>query len=161
MKKPKTFAADAAVIDKTLGNSFPLGATVSHGGVNISVFSKNAEAVELLLFDHAEDSGPSHTIRLDPRTNRTCHYWHVFVPDIGPGQIYAYRVHGLHEAERGMRFDPSKVFWTLTGGQLSFLKSTAAAWRAQRGGRETERGQVGETRSSINTVLSLLPAGRI
>src|SRR5574340_143044 len=84
------------------GNSFPLGATVSHGGVNFSVFSKNADSVELLLFERAEDSGASRTILLDSRKNRTYHYWHVFVPDIVPGQIYAYRVHGPHEPERGM-----------------------------------------------------------
>jgi isoamylase len=59
MKKPKTVGADATVIDGTRGNSFPLGATVTHGGINFSVYSKNAEAVELLLFEHAEDSGPS------------------------------------------------------------------------------------------------------
>jgi glycogen operon protein len=63
--------------------------------------------MELLPFD-AEDA-PSRSILLDPRKNRTYHYWHVFVPDIGPGQIYAYRVHGPSEPERGMRFDSSKV----------------------------------------------------
>ncbi len=109
MKKLKTVGADATVIDGTRGNSFPLGATVAHGGVNFSVYSKNAEAVELLLFEHAEDSGPSRTMLLDPRKNRTYHYWHVFVPYIGPGQIYAYRVHGPNEPERGMRFDAGKV----------------------------------------------------
>ena len=54
MAKPETFAADTAVIDGTRGNISHLGATVAHGGVNFSVYSKNAEAVELLLFDHAE-----------------------------------------------------------------------------------------------------------
>src|SRR5512135_1900603 len=109
MKKPKTVGADATVIDGTRGNSFPLGATVVHGGVNFSVYSKNAEAVELLLFEQAEDSAPSRTMLLDPWKNRTYHYWHVFVPYIGPGQIYAYRVHGPNEPERGMRFDAGKV----------------------------------------------------
>ncbi len=97
------------VIDGTRGSSSPLGATVMQGGVNFSVFSKNAEAVELLLFEHAAEAAPFRTIMLDPRKNRTYHYWHVFVPDIGPGQIYGYRVHGPNEPERGMRFDPSKV----------------------------------------------------
>lgn len=106
---PVTFTTGNAVIDRTRGNSFPLGATVLQGGVNFSVFSKSATFVELLLFDHAEDPGPSRTILLDPRKNRTYHYWHVFVPDVGPGQIYGYRVHGPYEPARGMRFDPGKV----------------------------------------------------
>ncbi len=95
--------------DSTQGKSFPLGATVEHGGVNFSIYSRNADAVELLLFDHAEHAAPSRTIRLDPRQNRTYYYWHAFVPDVKPGQVYGYRVHGPCEPERGMRFDPEKV----------------------------------------------------
>jgi glycogen operon protein len=95
--------------DSSQGKSFPLGATVEHGGVNFSIYSRNADAVELLLFDHAEHAAPSRTIRLDPRQNRTYYYWHAFVPDVKPGQVYGYRVHGPCEPERGMRFDPEKV----------------------------------------------------
>jgi len=95
--------------DSTQGKSFPLGATVEHGGVNFSIYSKNADAVELLLFDHSEDAVPSRTICLDPRRNRTYYYWHAFVPHTGPGQIYGYRVNGPCEPERGMCFDPGKV----------------------------------------------------
>jgi glycogen operon protein len=95
--------------DSTQGKSFPLGATVEYGGVNFSIYSRNADAVELLLFDHAEHAAPSRTIRLDPRRNRTYYYWHAFVPDVKPGQVYGYRVHGPCEPERGMRFDPEKV----------------------------------------------------
>ena len=97
------------MIDGKPGSSFPLGATVEAGGVNFSVFSKNADAVELLFFDHAESPLPFRTILLDPRKNRTYHYWHIHVPDIGPCQIYAYRVHGPCEPERGLCFDPGKV----------------------------------------------------
>ena len=96
-------------IDRMIGNSFPLGATVQQGGVNFSVFSKNADAVELLLFEHLEDAAPVRTIVLDPKKNKTYHYWHVFVPNIGQGQIYGYRVFGAYQPERGMRFDPGKV----------------------------------------------------
>jgi len=109
MNKPETFVKDASVINRTRGSSFPLGATVADGGVNFSVFSKNADAVELLLFENAGDARPSRSIMLDPRKNRTYHYWHVHVPDIGQGQIYGYRVHGPQEPWRGMRFDPQKV----------------------------------------------------
>jgi glycogen operon protein len=96
--------------DERPGRSFPLGATPYPDGVNFCVFSKNSEYLELLLFDAAEDPRPSRVIRLDPtRHHRSFHYWHVFVPGIGPGQIYGFRAHGPYEPERGMRFDATKV----------------------------------------------------
>jgi isoamylase len=91
------------------GRSSPLGATPYVEGINFSVFSRNATGVELLLFDHEEDARPGRVIRIDPLTNRTYHYWHVFVPDVGAGQIYGYRVEGPHDPAKGMRFDPAKV----------------------------------------------------
>ena len=74
------------------GRSFPLGATPRAGGVDLSVYAKHATAVELLLFDRADEARPARTIELDPRAHRTYHYWHAFVPDSGPWQPYAYRV---------------------------------------------------------------------
>ncbi|MGB7442245.1 MAG: glycogen debranching protein GlgX [Coleofasciculaceae cyanobacterium] len=91
------------------GQSFPLGATVGPWGVNFCVFSKNATAMELLLFDSPDASQPSCVIQLDPYENKTFYYWHVFVPSIGAGQIYAYRVDGPFAPEMGHRFDGSKV----------------------------------------------------
>jgi len=94
--------------EKKTGKSFPLGATVCPDGVNFSVFAKGGEAVQLLLFDHVDDAQPSRTITLDPVINRSRHYWHVFVPGIGVGQIYGYRVERA-ALERELRFDPQKV----------------------------------------------------
>ena len=91
------------------GSSAPIGATVCDGGVNFSVFSKNANLVELLLFDDANAARPSTIIALVPNRNRTYHYWHVFVQGIRPGQIYAYRAHGPFLPERGFRFDGTKI----------------------------------------------------
>ncbi|MBS0171036.1 MAG: glycogen debranching protein GlgX [Nitrospira sp.] len=91
------------------GKSFPLGATVSSDGVNFSLFSKNSTRMELLLFDHVGDAKPARVMALDPSRNRTYHYWHVFVPNLGPGQIYGYRAFGPFEPHRGLRFDPEKV----------------------------------------------------
>ena len=82
------------------GEPAPLGATVSSCGVNFSVFSKNATAIDLLLFDRA-NAPPAQTIHLDPARQRTYHYWHAFVPGIRPGQIYAYRADGPFLPERG------------------------------------------------------------
>ena len=91
------------------GQSYPLGATVYPEGVNFCIFSMNSDAVELLLFDDADDAHPSRAIRLDPKQNKTFVYWHVFVPGIKPGQLYGYRVYGPHDPEQGYRFDSSKL----------------------------------------------------
>ena len=80
-------------MDQT-GRSFPLGATVFGEGVNFSVFSRQASRVELLLFDDAAAARSTRVIELDARKHRTYHYWHVFVPGIGPGQVYAFRASG-------------------------------------------------------------------
>jgi len=89
--------------------SYPLGATVYPHGVNFCIYSKNATLIELLLFDHADQPHPTKAITLHPKHNRTFHYWHVFIPGIRAGQIYAYRVHGPFNPEQGHRFDPNKV----------------------------------------------------
>ncbi|MEL7121019.1 MAG: alpha-amylase family glycosyl hydrolase [Bacteroidota bacterium] len=95
-------------IDVLPGISYPLGATVVNGGVNFSLFTKNAYSVELLLFD-ADHSQPSRIIKLNPQVNKTFYYWHCFIPGIGEGQIYAYRIDGPFEPKKGLRFDPEKV----------------------------------------------------
>jgi glycogen operon protein len=77
--------------------------------VNFSIFSRKATAVELLLFDQEDDAKPARSITIDPATNRTYHYWHVFVPGVGAGQIYAYRIQGPLDPANGLRFDPTKI----------------------------------------------------
>ena len=61
------------------GKSYPLGATPGEDGVNFSVFSRNAEYIELLLFDSVDNPEPSQVIRLGPKMNRTFYYWHAFI----------------------------------------------------------------------------------
>ena len=77
-----------------------------NGGVNFAIFSEHATKVELCLFSSAEAARESHRIALPERTH---HVWHGFLPDLGPGQIYGYRVHGPNEPLRGHRFNPHKV----------------------------------------------------
>ena len=60
----------------------PLGATVLSGGVNFSVFSRSASAIDLLLFDRDDDAQPSRVVTIDPIHQRQYHYWHVFVPGL-------------------------------------------------------------------------------
>jgi glycogen operon protein len=93
----------------TKGSSSPLGATPSSDGVNFSVFSRQATGIQLLLFDRADDAKAARVVRLDPSANRTYHYWHVFVPNVRPGQLYGYRAEGPFDPSSGQRFDPTKV----------------------------------------------------
>jgi glycogen operon protein len=79
------------------------------GGVNFSVFSRNAAAIELVLFEREDDPRPSHVIPLDPVINRSYHYWHAFVPEIQPGRLYGYRARGQFDPASGARFDANKV----------------------------------------------------
>jgi glycogen operon protein len=91
------------------GSSSPLGATSLPNGVNFSLFSRYATGVQLLLFDRVDDAKAARVVRLDPSANRTYHYWHVFVPNARPGQLYGYKVDGPSDPSMGMRFDPAKV----------------------------------------------------
>ncbi|MDQ3914047.1 MAG: glycogen debranching protein GlgX [Actinomycetota bacterium] len=85
------------------GGPFPPGATWDGGGTNFSLFSENADAVELCLFD---DSGAETRLQM---TEVTAHYWHGYVPGVGPGQRYGYRAHGAWKPQAGFRFNPSKL----------------------------------------------------
>jgi isoamylase len=91
------------------GRPHPLGALPDAGGVNFSVYSRHATWVELLLFRRAADAQPARVIVLDSHHHRTWHYWHVFVPGLAPGQIYAWRVHGPFDPVNGHRFDADKL----------------------------------------------------
>jgi glycogen operon protein len=88
------------------GQSYPLGATWDGIGVNFALFSENATGVELCLFDKPEDASESHKIQLREPTD---HVWHCFLPDVRPGQLYGYRVHGPYEPEKGLRFNPANL----------------------------------------------------
>src|SRR3954471_15498109 len=91
------------------GRSAPLGATVGGGGVNFSVFARRAELIELLLYDEVDAAKPAQVIPLDPLRHRTYHYWHGFVPDLVPGQLYGYRARGPEASRDALRFDREKV----------------------------------------------------
>ncbi|PMB15552.1 glycogen debranching protein GlgX [Fischerella thermalis] len=91
------------------GRSFPLGATISPEGVNFCVYSAHCTGLELLLFDTPKDAQPTQVIQFDPKLHKTVHYWHIFVPGLKAGQIYAYRVYGTFAPEQGLRFDSTKV----------------------------------------------------
>ena len=87
------------------GRPFPLGADWNGIGVNFALFSEHAEAVELLLYEPGA-SEPSRSVFLDQRTGPV---WHSFLPNVLPGQLYGYRVHGPFNPTRGHRFNSNKV----------------------------------------------------
>jgi glycogen operon protein len=88
------------------GQPYPLGATWDGIGVNFAIFSENATGIELCLFDKPDDGIESHKI---PLREPTDHVWHCFLPDVRPGQLYGYRVHGPYEPEKGHRFNPAQL----------------------------------------------------
>lgn len=90
------------------GVPYPQGATFDGEGTNFALFSEGAEAVDLCLFKNPEDSKESETIRIRERTNGV---WHIRLPEIAPGQLYGYRVHGPHDPRRGLRFNPHKLLF--------------------------------------------------
>ncbi|MDR1626180.1 MAG: glycogen debranching protein GlgX [Spirochaetia bacterium] len=91
------------------GRPLPLGANLHEKGVQFAVFSRNATAISLLLFDKPEDRKPREEIVFDPRRNRFGDVWHLFVPDLAPGALYLYRVDGPYNPEKGHRFNRNKV----------------------------------------------------
>jgi glycogen operon protein len=74
--------------------------------VNFAIFSQHATAVDLCLFDTADQQDERDTIRMRERTDQI---FHCYLPDARPGQLYGYRVHGPYDPERGMRFNPGNL----------------------------------------------------
>jgi isoamylase len=87
------------------GRPFPLGATWDGLGVNFALFSGNATRVELCLFD-SDGLQELERIELPEYTDEV---WHGYLPDVRPGQVYGYRVHGPYAPKEGHRFNPNKL----------------------------------------------------
>ncbi len=102
------------------GRPYPLGATWDGSGVNFALFSIHATRVELCLFD---SSGRRELERIE-LPEYTDEVWHGYLPDVAPGQLYGYRVHGPYEPRRGHRFNPNKLlidpYARVLQGQLSW-----------------------------------------
>jgi isoamylase len=80
------------------GKAFPLGATWDGKGVNFAIYSENAEEVELCLFEDLDSETEYLKIKLKERDH---HVWHVYIPDLKPGQLYGYRVYGAYDPSNG------------------------------------------------------------
>ena len=104
--------------DALPGRPSPLGATPRDDGTNFAVASRVAEAAEVCLFDEA---GNQTRVRLPGYDDGV---WHGFIPGIGPGQAYGYRVHGPYDTARGLRCNPAKLlidpYARAVRGEVSF-----------------------------------------
>ena len=88
------------------GKPYPLGATYDGNGVNFAIFSEKAEKVVLCLFDSIDATAEYARVTF---TEYTDNVWHAYLPDIKPGQLYGYRVHGKYNPFRGNFFNANKV----------------------------------------------------
>jgi isoamylase len=85
------------------GNPYPLGATYDGSGTNFALFSEAAERVELCLFD---DEGTETCVDL---VEVDAYVWHAYLPNVGPGQEYGFRVHGEYDPKQGLRANENKL----------------------------------------------------
>ncbi len=88
------------------GSAYPLGATWDGMGVNFSIYAQNATKIELCLFNTIDDEREAACIPLKERTDEI---WHAYLPEVVPGQVYGYRVHGPFDPANGHRFNPNKI----------------------------------------------------
>ena len=112
------------------GKAFPLGPDWDGHGTNFSLFSENADRVELCLFN---DQGVEERIEL---RERTAFNWHCYLPGVGPGQRYGYRVHGPYDPKAGKRFNGAKLlidpYAKAIDGAVDWRRGQHAAVRAGR-----------------------------
>jgi len=88
------------------GRAFPLGATYDGKGVNFAIYSEHAEEIELCLFENLDSETEFLKVKFKEREH---HVWHVYIPNMKPGQLYGYRVYGPYEPKNGQRFNSNKL----------------------------------------------------
>lgn len=79
---------------------------MGRGRCELCAISDNATAVELCLFEGPEADKESHRLWIEERTDQV---WHLYLPEVRPGQHYGYRVHGPYEPDAGHRLNPAKL----------------------------------------------------
>ena len=94
-------------------NGMPIGfgAILQPNGVNFSIYSKDAEEVNLVLFESENAKEPSAVIKLDPVKNKTGNVWHIFIEGLKPGALYLYKVDGPYNPPQGLRFNKNKYLF--------------------------------------------------
>ena len=91
------------MIENWPGSAYPLGSTYDGAGTNFALFSETAQEVELCLFDADGNEQRVELVEVD------AYVWHTYLPGVGPGQRYGYRVTGEYAPEKGLRANPSKL----------------------------------------------------
>jgi len=91
------------------GFPYPYGANVINNGVQFSIFTRNADAVTLVLFHSTEQDSAFTEIELDPIVNKTGDIWHIWIERLGEGQVYGYRIDGEYNPDAGQRFNRNKL----------------------------------------------------
>ncbi len=86
-------------------HALPYGAIVHDGGVQFVVFSRSANEMRLLLYDAVTDREPTDVITFDRDSDRWGDVWSVFVPGVGPGQLYHFQADGPQDPQHGYLFD--------------------------------------------------------
>lgn len=107
-KKAKAQAAATSWLKTPIypGRAFPLGATYDGHGVNFAIYSEHAEEIELCLFETLDSETEFLKVKLKEREH---HVWHLYIPDMKPGQLYGYRVYGPYDPKNGQRFNSNKL----------------------------------------------------
>ena len=88
------------------GKPYPLGATYDGEGVNFALYSENATGVKLCLFNNPGNGPDYEELAFEEITD---YVWHAYLPGLGPGRRYAYRVYGRYQPKKGIRFNPQKM----------------------------------------------------
>jgi glycogen operon protein len=91
------------------GSPLPLGSSVSDEGVNFSIFSREASAITLVVYEHEHEEMPLFTHTLDPKINQTGDVWHCFIKNLKEGVWYGYFIDGVYNPKAGKRFNPNKL----------------------------------------------------
>jgi glycogen operon protein len=118
------------------GKALPLGASLVHGGVNFALFSRNATAVTLIVFESADKDSPRIEIPLDKKMHKTGNIWHCFIRGLQAGTCYLYRADGQYLPEKGQRFNPHK---TLVDPYAKALTDTSEWDYGKCAGYDTEK----------------------
>ncbi len=129
------------------GSPYPFGATYNGVGTNFALYAAEAEAVQLCLIDEA---GAEHRIDL---LDKTAGVWHVYLPTLGPGQRYGFRVHGPWDPARGQRYNANKLLLDPYAKAIAGMSDNS---RAVFGHRSNNPDEQDTTDSLGHTMLSVV-----
>ncbi len=93
------------------GKPMGFGAVLTEGGVNFSIYSRDATKVSLVLFENEYDQKPSKIVDFDPHENRTGDIWHIYIEGLAAGALYLYKVDGPYIPPKGLRFNSHKYLF--------------------------------------------------